>query len=56
MVFNSNFKFFLNATTAGWRSERSKVRKSFFQVGGRRAEADERGSFYFPLGTPVIYI
>ena len=54
MVFNSNFKFFLNATTAGWRSERSKVRKSFFQVGGLRAEADERGSFYFPLGTPNI--
>ena len=44
-----------NATIAGWRSERSKVRGSFFQVGGRRAEEDERGSLYFPLGTPLLH-
>ena len=34
------------------RAERGKVRGSFFQFGGRRAAADENGSFYFPLGMP----
>ena len=33
-------------------SDRGKVRGSFFQAGGWRAEADEKESFYFPLGTP----
>ena len=32
--------------------EGDKVRGSFFQAGGWRAEADEKESFYFPLGTP----
>ena len=42
---------FLNATTAGRRSERSKVRKSFFQVGGGRQTKGEV-FFFFNVGPP----
>ena len=30
------------SSSTGWRSERSKVRRSFFQVGGRRSEVGDR--------------
>ena len=39
----------------GRRLERGKVKGSFFQVGGQRAEADEKGSFYFPFETPETF-
>ena len=38
----------------GQKVERGKVRESFFQVGVRKAEADEKRRKNFPLGTPHI--
>ena len=38
----------------GWRAEGGEGQSQGKFFPGWRAEADEKGSFYFPLGTPFI--
>ena len=50
-LYLKNYKLLKIASLDSWRLERGKVRGSFFQVGGRRAEGGvgRKGKFLLPF-------